>query len=256
VNPSRRSRLLKAPTLLAAFALVFGTFAIPAAAASADASNLRSIVQQRFEAAGAATGLGAISGPTITSNQVTVPQINVQVIAGDQATRDNSTQTADNTLDLNQTAAAVTGDASADETSTATTGPATASNIVVGLQLNVQVIAGIGCDVDQVASNTLSLDQTAAAASGDANAVNGGNASSGAASAQNMARVSQRNLQVYICRGGSTGQQVAENVGDFEQTTAAATGSADADGGTAGTGQANATSDLRVGQANRQIVID
>ena len=247
----------KVRTWLGAAILLAGLgAALPAVTASADSESVRNVVQEQVESTGESAGAGAIAGPAIAINNQTIPQINVQVIAGDQETRDNSTQAATNTLNLEQSGAAATGAASADAGSTATTGPATATNLALGYQINVQVIAGIGCDVDQTASNTFDLTQDAAAASGDANATQDGNASSGGASAMNIARVSQRNLQVYVCRGGATGEQVAENVGDFEQTTAAATGTATAEGGSAATGGANATGDLGSTQFNRQIVID
>jgi hypothetical protein len=226
------------------------------ATARADAWNTRNVLQQQMETAGGAAGAGAVSGPVMTFNMETVPQINVQVIAGDQATQDNSTQTATNTLNLNQTSAAASGDASTDGTGTATTGPAIAGNIVTGYQLNVQVIAGIGCDVDQVASNTLDLDQQAAAVSGDATASDGGSGGSGAATAINRAHVGQRNVQVYVCRNGSTGLQVAENLVDYEQIAVAASGAATGNAGSASTGDDSSLNDLRSRQSNRQIVID
>ena len=221
---------------------------------SADSSNVENVQQSGAEIVGNAAG--GIAGPALTFDTAVVNQINVQVIAGDQETQDNSSQTAYNEANIDQTNIAVSGDASASDGGTAMSGRAIAGSFAHVLQLNVQVIAGFGCAVTQEASNVVDLDQEAVALSGDASAT-GGSATTGDASARNSAHIQQRNIQIYHCHEGSAGSQVANNVADYDQTVAAATGNATSTaGGDSSTGDALSESDVRLNQSNFQLAGD
>jgi hypothetical protein len=188
-------------------------------------------------------------------NREIVIQKNIQVVAGDAETEANSTQTAANEATINQVAGAASGDASGTNGGIAMSGAAFAGNIAVVHQMNIQVIAGRGCDVDQVASNTAEVDQTALAVSGEASADDAGSqAQSGNARAINVDVVRQRNVQIYVCRGDGTGQQVATNTLQDAQTSLAVSGDAVAgDGGDSSTGDASSNISSQTTQVNRQF---
>jgi hypothetical protein len=134
---------------------------------------------------------------TAESDLHSVIQKNIQVIGGNQYTQENSSQTASNTLVASQDSAAG--------------GGGTARNYGVVVQLNIQVIAGRNCSVDQTAANFASLDQNATATGG---------------TAVNAAAIHQMNKQIYVCtgNGGGGGQQTAANVGGISQTAEATSG--------------------------------
>lgn len=245
--------------------IAFGT-GLSAEVASADSNNQQNVSQEEIEVPGETTsadGGVAIAGPALTQANAIVHQLNVQVAAGDATAVANSSQTADNTADLNQTAVAVVGDATATEGGIATTGYAISGTMAVVLQLNIQVMALLSsdCIVTQVASNDAAIDQTAAAMSGEATADGAGSdASSGSARAFARQFSIQRNVQIYVCTGhdlGGTGEQDAANALAVGQDGVALSGNAAAlSGSDAATGNARAwLSDVQR-QVNRQIVID
>jgi hypothetical protein len=230
--------------------LVIVALAVPARVAQADESNTQTVTQAEAEMPGTGN-----SGPAMAFNRETVIQKNIQVIAGDAETKANSTQTASNDAAVTQAAGAASGDASGTNGGIAVSGAAFAGNIAVVHQMNIQVIAGRGCDVDQVASNTAEVDQTALAVSGDASADGAGSqAQSGNASAINVDVVRQRNVQIYVCRGDGTGQQVAGNILQDAQTSLAVSGDAVAgEGGDSSTGNASSDISSQTTQVNRQF---
>ena len=245
-----RRWLLRVGAALSATVLAVGGIS----GVAADSNNVENVQQLAAGIVGDSTG--GIAGPALTLDNAVVNQINVQVIAGDQETKDNSSQTAYNEANVDQTDVAVSGDTSDSDGATARSGKAMAGSFAHVLQLNVQVIAGSGCAVTQDASNVADLDQEALAVSGDASAA-GGSATTGDATARNSANIHQKNIQIYVCRQGSTGSQVANNVADYDQTVAAATGNASSTGeGDAATGDASSEADVRLNQSNVQVVRD
>jgi hypothetical protein len=206
---------------------------------------------------GEATGAGATSGGADADNNAQVHQMNIQVIAGGPENEANSIQTATNEANVGQMAGAASGDTDADGGSTATSGDATAANFALVHQMNIQVIAGRGCAVTQEASNVANLDQTALAVTGAASASDSSSASSGDATAGNRHVVQQKNIQVYVCKNGATGSQVASNVADIDSMVGAATGNATSSGAsTASTGDATGSSEGSVSQTNHQFAAE
>jgi hypothetical protein len=199
-------------------------------------------------------------GDATSDGDIKVIQKNVQVIAGNQSTEENSTQTADNLVLASQTNTAQAGDATATDGGLATSGNATATSRGVVIQLNIQVIAGKDCAVDQTASNVAVLDQNATATSGNATASgSGSNARTGDARATNFAVIKQKNKQIYVCRGndGGGGSQTASNFGAVGQTAEATTGDASATGGaTSSSGDATVNNRQRLNQNNSQSARD
>jgi hypothetical protein len=159
-------------------------------------------------------GLWSQTGPaaadpndaTAESN-VYLVQDNFQAIAGNQATEDNSSQTANNLFSGSQDNTAASGEAA---------GYATARSYAIVIQTNVQVIAGWNCGVDQTAANVAGLDQNATALDGYGY---------GYAMAINLAIIMQTNTQIYVCTGldGGGGEQTAVNVAGVGQSADAAT---------------------------------
>lgn len=238
----KTSGLGKIGGLLLALPIAFGAIAFDAGRTAADPGMAWS---------GAANAFG----------KTYVFQRNVQIIGGNQATRDNSTQTATNVVIVDQENVAVSGDTTATNGGLARSGTATAGSVAVVTQMNIQIIAGRNCSVDQVASNYADISQTAVAVSGDASADGAGShATTGNAMAMNTGFVYQRNLQVYVCTGspGSTGggQQYSVNNGTLQQTAVGVSGDASAAGGFAGSGDATTHNRARLDQVNRQITID
>ncbi len=243
-------------TLLAASVLGFTAVLAQVGGVAADASNVENIQQQIQQTVGQATGPGGLSGPAIALDEAIVNQVNVQVIAGDEATVANSTQTATNEVNIDQTTSASSGDTDATGGGTAGSGVATAMTLAMVTQVNVQVIAGFGCSVTQEASNVANTGQSTTADSGDATSSDEGSATTGNANAENLQSVYQRNVQVYFCRDVATGSQIANNMGDFDSTVAAASGDADASGGSAASGDANSTGEETHTQENRQFAFN
>jgi hypothetical protein len=245
---------LRVLAAVSSIALVLAALTVSAQVVKADESSTQTVNQAEVEIPGTEAG-AANAGPAIAFNKELVFQKNIQVIAGDAETKANSTQTATNELALNQAAAAASGDASGADGGMAMSGGALAGNIAVVHQMNIQVIAGRGCDVDQIASNTAEIEQTAIAASGDASA-DGSDAQavSGNARAVNVDVVRQHNVQVYVCRRGGSGEQVAQNILEDTQGSLAVSGAAIAsDGSDSQTGDAAAGNHLRTDQVNRQF---
>ena len=119
--------------------------------------------------------------------------------------------------------------ASGTATGNATAGPAIAANDLALLQRSTQT--GGGTNTNQTAVNFLNLDQTAIATSGDATGLDRGTATSGAATAGNLAVVEQTNDQAISGAVPSGGvRQSAVNVADIGQTAAAKSGEATSSG--------------------------
>jgi hypothetical protein len=260
----QRLRLLAIPVVITIALAGAGTQAVRVSADS-NATNTKTIVQMRLAQKGIATSSGggvAMTGPAISFDHVNVAQINVQVVAGGPQTEMQSTQEATNNLTVNQTTAAVSGDATGNG-GVATTGPAIAGSIVVGAQINVQIIACMNATapIVQMATNDATVDQMTGAASGDATANGAGSdAHSGAAAAINVAVVRQRNVQVYRCPGmdgGGGSSQMAANIATATQAAAGVSGNAEASGGgSATTGRAKAGSISKFNQSNNQHASD
>jgi hypothetical protein len=262
-NFTQRLRLLALPVVVTLTLVGAGT-QVAGVSADSNKTNAKSIVQMKLAQKGIATSSGggvAATGPAIAFNIEAVPQINVQVVAGGPQTEAVSTQNATNNLTGTQTTAAISGDSNANG-GVATSGPAIAGSIVVGAQINVQVIACMNATgpIDQTASNDANVDQMTGAASGDATANGAGSdAHSGAAAAISVAVVRQRNVQVYRCQngGGGTSSQMAANIAAAAQMAAGVSGNANASGGgSATTGKAKAGSVSKSNQSNSQHAAD
>ena len=245
---SSRSRLTG---ILGALAIAACGLGLTAGSASADENSQ----QLSAEIKGDAVGFAAQTGQASTSDLSKVHQQDIQVVANQNA---DATQTASNTANVSQTTVAASGDATASGGGTASTGNAVASSVSVVHQMNIQVVAGNGtCTVAQTATNTANVSQDALAVSGNASASGGGSASSGDATARNRSVIQQKNVQIYVCKGSSTGTQTAANTAGVTQDTAALTGNAAASsGGTADTGDATSTADSRIKQRNAQRTIN
>jgi hypothetical protein len=234
-------------------ALAFGIQNTAVFADPGTATNTKNIQQTSSETGGTATG-NAVAGPAMTMDQAQVHQLNIQVIAGDDATKANSTQTASNEANITQDDDAASGSATGSGAGTAQSGSALARSRALVLQLNIQVIAGVGCSVTQTASNVANIDQSAAAVSGTATASDAATAQSGDARATNSAAVVQKNVQVYKCSKPSTGSQTASNTADITQGTGAMSGSASASGGSsAASGDAAGANTQSQFQSNHQF---
>jgi hypothetical protein len=236
---------------------------LPAGLVKADESSTQTLNQNEIGVTGTATssvGVAALAGPAIANAHAVVQQHNVQVATGDPTALANSSQDATNTATVNQTTAAVTGDATSTNGGTATSGYAAAQALAVVLQLNVQVMALLSedCVVEQVATNDAQIDQTAASMSGSATA-DGATSDAATGDARSSTRnVSvQRNVQVYVCKGETMSSQEAANAIAAAQEAAALTGNADSTSGS-DTSSGNATSKVSESQSqvNHQIVIE
>src|SRR5688572_7456030 len=247
MKSERTSGRSRAATILGALAIAMCGFGLAIGGASADENSQTA----SEEIKGDALGFAAQTGQAITSDLSIVQQKDIQVVAAQNA---DATQTATNTANVSQTTVAASGDATASGGGTASTGNAVASSVSVVHQMNIQVVAGNGtCTVAQTATNTANVSQDALAVSGNATASGGGSASSGDATARNRSVIQQKNVQVYVCKGSSTGTQTAANTAGVTQDTAALTGNAAAaSSGTADTGDATSTADSRIKQRNAQ----
>lgn len=231
--------------------------------ASADSISVNELhlSQRSIAMTGNATG-NATSGPAVATNEAIVVQKSVQVVAGGPRSGADNTQTSVNYLDLNQAAIATSGDASGTDGGTASSGAATAGNLAIVHQLNVQIIAGWVPEggLQQDAVNVADIDQTSVAASGDANATgDGSNASSGDASAFGFTFVQQRNIQIYVGRpdtasiAGSVHQSAA-NVATVDQVTGAISGTATASvSSTGNSGSASSSASTMIRQGALQL---
>jgi hypothetical protein len=255
-HPVRVARHLITPVVGSAAALALLVFA-SINVAQADSTSTNTLTQQALMATGTASSTSggvAVPGAAVAYTVPIVVQDNIQVIAGDAATKANSSQNASNTVTGGTTAAAVSGDASAADGAVASSGSAVAGTMAFIMQMNIQVIAGNGCSITQDASNSYDLNQTAAAATGDASATGGGSsATSGGANAMGLAIAVQTNVQVYVCRNGTTGQQTASNVGGADQLVGSLTrGSSASGGGSAGSGNSTSQAWNLLHQSNLQ----
>jgi hypothetical protein len=137
----------------------------------------------------------AVQGPAIEFVERIIVPINVQVDPFGTAS-----QTAQNTANVNQGAAAASGGAAAANGGTAVGGPAIAAAIAIGTQINIQVNA-CPSGVIQSALNAINVDQFAGAVGGDAVADGLGSlAIGGSATSLAIATIHQRNVQVATCR--------------------------------------------------------
>ena len=254
----------RAPLALLLTLLLFLALATPAFAegqTATDSAQLSDVTLAKVgEAKAVAQGV-AVAGPARALSKAIVQQINVQVVAGPKETRSNSTQTATNEANVNQTTLAASGDATGADGGVALTGSATAGSLAIVHQINIQIIAGWAPSggVTQTASNTADVDQTTVAASGSADASGDGSvARSGDASALSVTRVHQKNIQIYVGRKPFVTDgpvvQTATNSLSVDQTTLALTGDAvAADHGVASTGDARARAFALAKQTNRQL---
>lgn len=164
--------------------------------------------------------------------------------------------TESNTQTINSSSISVPGVATSGGGGIAVPGVAMAMEMPpIVLQGNIQVDTTGNANNVQDATNELTVDQQTVAAAGDATATNGGTATSGTATATSMAIVMQMNVQVITGFAPSDGvTQTASNVGDIDQTTVAASGDTDADGGgsVASSGNAGAGSTTVLNQSNVQ----
>ncbi|MPZ50694.1 MAG: hypothetical protein GEU75_15585 [Dehalococcoidia bacterium] len=168
------------------------------------ATNNATINQTTASESGDATGSNggiASSGNARAGSLAIVQQLNVQVIACPNATEPIN-QTASNDATIDQTTLAASGDAAADGSgSTASSGDASARSVAFVQQRNVQVYVcrpGSAGASDQTAGNVANVAQETLAASGDADASNGGNASSGRGRSNSSSQPRQGNTQVAI----------------------------------------------------------
>lgn len=168
------------------------------------ATNTANVTQTTAAISGdalASDGGRARSGNAHARSLTIIHQINIQIIAG-HAPSGGVHQTASNDATVDQTTVAASGDAGASGNgSSATSGDASASSVALVKQRNFQLFVGKGPSgsddpVEQVASNTASIDQTTAAISGSALALDGGKAVSGDAKAKAWATVEQANKQI------------------------------------------------------------
>jgi hypothetical protein len=239
----------------------------PLASADSSSVNSRSLRNMTFRIFGTSTsstgGIASAGAATTTSN-AGVSQLNIQIVAGQAAQQDNVVQTATNEASIDQTTLAAAGSATAAEGGIASAGSAWADSWASVQQLNIQIVAGQVPDggITQTATNVAAIDQTTAAAAGNASATGEGSvAEAGDATASSWAFLRQVNLQVYIGTGRSNRagaiEQTATNIGGIGQTTLAGTGNASAtSGGGASTGNAGATSYDFLDQFNHQIIIE
>jgi hypothetical protein len=170
------------------------------------ATNTAVVNQDTAAGSGSATTSGggtATTGAAMAVSTAVVLQINIQVIAG-FVPDGGVTQTASNDAEVDQTTAALSGDASGDGSgSSASSGNASASNSAHIGQINVQIYAGSYNDVSdaagqitQEAMNSASTEQATAAASGTATATDGADATTGGADAAAQFWVHQFTRQI------------------------------------------------------------
>jgi hypothetical protein len=161
-------------------------------------------------------------------------------------------QTESSTETITGTANQIIGDASGNGIA----GPAIAFNNPIVIQHNIQVDTTDNPNNDQNAANDATIGQNTTAASGDASGINGGTATSGAATAISTAIVLQLNIQIITGFTPAEGvTQNASNVADVDQDTVAASGTSSADGAgsTATSGNATANNSAYLSQVNVQV---
>ncbi len=142
-----------------------------------------------------------------------------------------------NLSSLRQRSVATSGTA----TGNATAGPAVAYNDLALVQSTTQT--GGGATTTQTGINYLDLDQIAVAWSGNASGLNGATATSGSATAGNLAVVEQTNDQSITGAIPSGGvEQTAVNAASIGQLTTAASGEATATGAGVGASSGDAAS--------------
>lgn len=248
--------------LLATSALALGGSG--AAFAAATESSTQTINSIAFTLPGTVTSSGggvAVAGvPMAIAIPPIVVQGNIQV---DTTGNTNNVQSATNDLTANQTTVASAGSATATNGGIAKSGTSTATSSAIVMQMNVQVITGFAPSegVTQDAANVGQIDQTTVAASGETDADGEGSiATSGNASANSSTVLNQTNLQTYIGSAGTTtgtAQMSAANTAAMAQEIIAASGLATAsDGGQSTTGSAANTAVSTVQQDNTQTIDD
>ena len=241
--------------MVAALGLPASAFAV---AVETNTQSVSSLANQIAGSATSASGGVAVPGAAVAVNVPVVVQGNIQV---DTTGNPNNLQTATNDTTVDQATAAVSGDPTATNGGTATTGPATSISTAVVVQMNLQVITGLtpAGGVTQTAGNEADLGQTTVSATGSASADGGGStAVSGGATTTSAANVLQVNTQIYGGGGSNTSGAVAQgalNAAGLDQTIAAATGTATATGGgSATTGSAANSAASNVSQSTTLTV--
>jgi hypothetical protein len=161
------------------------------------ATNVANVNQDTGAMSGNADGTNggvATSGAANAHSLAIILQLNIQVITG-FVPDGGVSQTASNTVDLNQGTAAVSGNTDADGAgSSATSGGATSNSSAYLGQINVQIYSGSygGTDttgaIEQQAANTIAAAQGTAGQTGTATASDGGTSSSGTANASSVLR--------------------------------------------------------------------
>jgi hypothetical protein len=250
--------------LLVGLTLVL-SFVLPGASparADSNETNTKTVNQTVIEAPGSEAGNATSCAPQ-ASAEPRIIQKNIQIDAsfGDGG---EVTQNAANDVTLNQTSAAVGGNASGTNGGAATAGCPISTTRATVVQLNLQLVAGRVPEggITQNASNIAVLDQTSLAIAGNAQADGSGStATSGVASAASDLFLMQRNIQVYVgaFRYSSDGAVLQENanVAELSQTTLGISGNASAgSGGNSTTGAANAANSTRLSQGNLDFLSD
>ncbi|HEU0073541.1 MAG TPA: hypothetical protein VFS30_05975 [Dehalococcoidia bacterium] len=172
---------------------------------SQTATNTAGVTQTVVAVAGDATatdGGTATTGYAISGAMAVVLQLNIQIMAL-LSPECVVTQVASNDANVDQTAAAISGEATAaGANSEASSGNAHAWARQFSLQRNVQIYVctgrNLGSTGNQEASNSLAADQTAAAISGNASALTGSGAATGNTRAWSSDLQRQVNRQIVI----------------------------------------------------------
>jgi hypothetical protein len=171
---------------------------------SQTATNTAGVTQTVVAVAGDATATGgtATTGYAISGAMAVVLQLNIQIMAL-LSPECVVTQVASNDANVDQTAAAISGEATAaGANSEASSGNARAWARQFSLQRNVQIYVctgrNLGIPGNQEASNSLGAGQTAAAISGNASALTGSGAATGNTRAWSSDLQRQVNGQIVI----------------------------------------------------------
>ena len=253
---SRLRLPLQLLTVLSAFAMAAGVeFKPQVATADSYSVNLSMLRQRSIAVSGIARG-DATAGPAVAYNDLALVQSSTQTGGGT-----NTTQTAVNSLDLDQLAVATSGNATGLDGGKATTGAANAGNLAVVQQTNDQSISGSvpSGGVEQTAVNVAAIGQATTASSGEATATGAvSTASSGDASSLSTAIVDQRTRQTYTGPAGGRSwgsvRQTATNVATVDQATGAISGRATASvSSTGSSGSASSSASTRISQGQTQI---
>jgi hypothetical protein len=171
---------------------------------SQTASNNVDITQTTGAMAGNATSTdcgAASTGSAVAGSLVVVHQLNIQVIAG-YVPAGGVSQDASNDAQIDQTTLAGSGNALADGNGTTVrTGNAGGMSYAFVFQRNIQIYVGtqpgLGSS-EQSAANQALIDQTVAAATGEASGASDSESTSGNAKARAVDRIRQQNTQIIF----------------------------------------------------------